>query len=206
MWPPGSQCLVMADQLSVLCLGWMIGSLNINNPVIPPSIIHQGSSFSSSSSDIVTPGSCVLSIFLSANKSILQTIGRNFSIVVNQSGYYSGKNISSVRGLCPDPGGCQCCHPLPDRTGAEQWEWEWGEYARYTPPSPAEIIFKLRLHRRTGSGGGKVVRVLLSGAAIAGEIFFPSHFHYISSTWPSDGIRFLQHNICLNFGYATSCE
>ena len=133
MWPPGSQCLVMADQLSVLCLGWMIGSLNINNPVIPPSIIHQGSSFSSSSSDIVTPGSCVLSIFLSANKSILQTIGRNFSIVVNQSGYYSGKNISSVRGLCPDPGGCQCCHPLPDRTGAEQWEWEWGEYARYTP-------------------------------------------------------------------------
>ena len=169
MWPPGSQCLVMADQLSVLCLGWMIGSLNINNPVIPPSIIHQGSSFSSSSSDIVTPGSCVLSIFLSANKSILQTIGRNFSIVVNQSGYYSGKNISSVRGLCPDPGGCQCCHPLPDRTGAEQWEWEWGEYARYcnTPPSPAEIIFKLRLHRRTGSAGGKVVRVLLSGAAIA---------------------------------------
>ena len=196
MWPPGSQCLVMADQLSVLCLGWMIGSLNINNPVIPPSIIHQGSSFSSSSSDIVTPGSCVLSIFLSANKSILQTIGRNFSIVVNQSGYYSGKNISSVRGLCPDPGGCQCCHPLPDRTGAEQWEWEWGEYARYTPPSPAEIIFKLRLHRRTGSAGGKVVRVLLSGAAIAGEIFFPSSFPWYFFE-PSDGIRFLQHNICL---------
>ena len=118
MWPPGSQCLVMADQLSVLCLGWMIGSLNINNPVIPPSIIHQGSSFSSSSSDIVTPGSCVLSIFLSANKSILQTIGRNFSIVVNQSGYYSGKNISSVWGLCPDPGGCQCCHHC--RTGQGQ--------------------------------------------------------------------------------------
>ena len=158
MWPPGSQCLVMADQLSVLCLGWMIGSLNINNPVIPQSIIHQGSSFSSCSFDIVTPGSYVLSIFLSANKSILQTIGRNFSIVVIQSGYYSARNISSVRGLCPDPSGCQCCHPLPDRTGAGQWEWEWGrEYTRYTPPSPAEIIFKLRLQCRTGSAGGKVV-------------------------------------------------